>query len=95
MRIKKKRIERKERMKTKNEKRDNVVYEALWQKYTILKARKTHGCIRRTPISDGQIKKKNLVKQSTNIKHYEINIMNIINNNPFNLHNGLLNNGNR
>ena len=33
-------------------------------------------------------------KQSTNIKHDEINIMNIINN-TFNLHNSLLNNDNR
>ena len=30
---------------------------------------------------------KNLVKQSTIIKHDEINIMNIINDNAFNLHN--------
>ena len=34
-------------------------------------------------------------KQSTNIKRDEINIMNIINDNTFNLHNSLLNNDNR
>ena len=39
--------------------------------------------------------KKNLVKKSTNIKRDEINIMNLINNNIFNLHNNLLNNDNR
>ena len=49
------------------------------------------GCIRRTSISAGQIKK----KQSANIKHDEINIMNIINDNIFNLHKSLLNNDNR
>ena len=39
---------------------------------------------------------KNLVKQqSTDIKHDEINIMNIINDNIFNLHNSFLNNDNR
>ena len=47
--------------------------------------------IRHTPISAGQIKKKEI----TNIKHDEINIMNIINDNTFNLHNSLLNNDNR
>ena len=47
-----------------------------------------HGCIRRTPISAGQIK-------NTNIKRKEIIIMNIINDNTFNLHNSLLNNDNR
>ena len=52
-------------------------------------------CIRCTSISAGEIKKIFLVKQSTNIKHDEINIMNIINNNTFNLHNNLLNNDNR
>ena len=36
-----------------------------------------------------------LVKQSTNIKHDEINTMNITNDNTFNLHNSLLNNYNR
>ena len=51
---------------------------------------KTHGCIRRTPISAGQIKKK-----ITNIKRDEINIMNFINVNTFNLHNSLLNDNNR
>ena len=51
-------------------------------------------CIRRTPISTGQIKKK-IVKQSTNIKPDEINIMNIINDNTFNLQNKLLNDDNR
>ena len=34
-------------------------------------------------------------KQSTNIKRDEINIMNIINDNSFNLHNSLLNNDKR
>ena len=34
-------------------------------------------------------------KQSTNIKRDEINIINIINDNNFNLHNSLLNNDNR
>ena len=34
-------------------------------------------------------------KQSTNIKRDEINIMNIINDNTFNLDNSLLNNNNR
>ena len=34
-------------------------------------------------------------KQSINIKCDEINIMNIINDNTFNLHNSLLNNDNR
>ena len=43
------------------------------------------------PISAEQIKK----KQSTNIKHDEINIINIINDNTFNLHYSLLNNDNR
>ena len=36
-----------------------------------------------------------LVKQSTNIKRAETNILNIINGNTFNLHNSLLNNDNR
>ena len=48
-------------------------------------------CIRRTPVSAGQIKKKEII----NIKHDEINIMNIINDNTFNLHNSLLNNDNK
>ena len=48
-------------------------------------------CIRRTPVSAGQIKKKEI----TNIKHDEIIIMNIINDNIFKLHNSLLNNDNR
>ena len=34
-------------------------------------------------------------KKSTNIKHYEIDIMNIINDNTFNMHNRLLSNNNR
>ena len=55
-------------------------------------AYKTHGCIRRAPISAGQIKKN---KQSTNIKRDEVTIMNIINDNTFNLHNNLLNNDNK
>ena len=49
-------------------------------------------CIRHTPISAEQIKKKT---QSTNIRRDEIIIMNIINDNTFNLHNSLLNNDNR
>ena len=53
-------------------------------------AYKTPGYTRRIPISAGQIK----IKQ-TNIKRDEINIMNIINDNIFNLHNSLLNNDNR
>ena len=48
---------------------------------------KMHRCIRHTPISAGQIKK----KQRTNIK---CDIMNIINDNTFNLHNSLLYNNN-
>ena len=47
------------------------------------------------PNFSGQIKKKILVKQSANIKHDEINIMNIINDNTFNLYNSLLNNDKR
>ena len=47
-------------------------------------AYKTHKWIRCTPNSAEQIKKK---KQSTNIKCDEVNIMNIINDNTFNLHN--------
>ena len=35
------------------------------------------------------------MNQHTNIKHDEINITNIINDNFFNLHNSLLNNDNR
>ena len=54
-------------------------------------AYKTLGCIRRTPISTEQIKK----KQSTYTKRNEINIRIIINDNTFNLHNNLLNNDNR
>ena len=48
-----------------------------------------HGYIRYTLISAGQIKNF-LGKQCTNTKHNEINIMNIINDNTFNLHNSLL-----
>ena len=40
-------------------------------------------------------KEKNFSKTSTNIKRDEINIMNIINDNTFNLHNSHFNNGNR
>ena len=36
-----------------------------------------------------------LMKQNTNIKRNEINIINIINDNTFNLHNSLLNNDSR
>ena len=53
-------------------------------------AYKIHGCIRHTPISAEQIKKKKKT-QSTD----ETNIMNIINDNTFNLHNSLLNNDNK
>ena len=56
-------------------------------------AYKTHGCIRRNSISAGQIKKKQ--KTSNNIKRDEIDIMNIINDNTFNLRNTRLNNDNR
>ena len=56
-----------------------------------LTAYKSHGCIRRTPTLAGQIKK----KQSTNIKYDEINMINIINDDTFNLHNSRLNNDNR
>ena len=52
---------------------------------------KTNGCISWTPIPAGQIKKKKYI----NIKRDEINIMNIINDNTFNLHNSHLNNDNR
>ena len=47
--------------------------------------------MRCTPILAGQIKK----KQSTFIKRDEIDIMNFINENTFNLHNRLLNNNNK
>ena len=50
-------------------------------------------CIKRTPISAEQIKKKK--KKSTNIKREEISIMNIINGNTFNLYNSQSNNDNR
>ena len=46
--------------------------------------------MRRTQISAGKINK----KRSTNIKRDEINIMIIINDNTFNLHNSLLENDN-
>ena len=39
--------------------------------------------------------RKVLVKRSIDIKHDEFNIMNIMNNNTFNLHKNLLNNDNR
>ena len=55
-------------------------------------AYKTHGWIRCTPISAGQIKKR--TKLSTNIKRHEIDIMNIINDNTYNLHSWLVNNNN-
>ena len=45
-----------------------------------------HGYIRCTPISAGQLKKNFLVKQSTNMKSNEINIMNFMDDNTFNLH---------
>ena len=57
-----------------------------------LTAFKTHECIRLTLISAWQIKK---TKRSTNIKRDEIDTMNIINDNTFDLHNILLNNNNR
>ena len=66
----------------------------IYEKLPHFTAYKTHGCISRASISVGQIKKKKKQKQSTNIKHDEINIMNIINDNTFNLHNSLLNNEN-
>ena len=50
-------------------------------------AYKTHRSVRCTPFPAGQIKK----KQSTNIKRNEIIIMNIINDNTFNLPDSLLN----
>ena len=46
------------------------------------------------PIFSRANQEKILVEQSTNIKHNEINIMNIIIDNTFNLHNSLLNNDN-
>ena len=61
----------------------------MWIPY--LTAYKTHGGLRRTSISAGQIKKK---KKSTNIKRDGIDIMNIINDKTFNQHNSLLNNDN-
>ena len=69
---------------------DRVV-RARKNEYRILTAYKTHGCIKPAPISARKIKKK---KQSTNIKRDEINIMNKINDNTFNLHKRLLNNPN-
>ena len=50
----------------------------------------THGCMKHTQFQLGKSRK----KQSINIKRDEINIMNIINDNTFNLHNNLLNNCN-
>ena len=64
-------------------------------KLLYLRADKTHGCIRRIPVPAGKIKGKNVLKQSFNIKLNEIDIINIINDNTFNLHNSLLNNDNR
>ena len=55
-------------------------------------AYKTYECIKHTTNS---IEKNQETKLSSNIKHDEINIMNIINDNTFNLHNSLLNNDNR
>ena len=46
---------------------------------------KTQGSIRFTPILAGQIKKKSIT-----IKHDEIIIMNIMNDDTFNLHNSFL-----
>ena len=54
---------------------------------------KPHGFIRRTSISAEQIKKKH-TPQSTNIIRDEINIMNITNDDTFDLHDSLLNNDN-
>ena len=51
----------------------------------------THGCIRGVSILAGQIKK----KQRIDIKRDEINIMNIINDSIFNLHESLFSNDNR
>ena len=56
-----------------------------------LTAYKTHGCIRRTPIKAGHFNE----KKTINIKRDEIHIMNIINDNTFNLHYSLLNIDNR
>ena len=61
-------------------------------KVPYLTANKTPGCISSILISAGQITKK---KQSTTIKRDEINIMNIINDNTFNLYNSFLNNDTR
>ena len=47
------------------------------------------------PIFSRANQEKILVKQSTNIKHDEINVINIINDNTFNLNNSLLNNNKR
>ena len=52
-----------------------------------LTAYKAHWCLKCTPISEEQINK----KLSNNFKRDEINMMNIINDNTFNLHNSLLN----
>ena len=50
------------------------------QIYFYLTAYKIHGCIKRSPISAGQIKKKKRIKRD------KIKIMNIICKNTFNLH---------
>ena len=70
----------------------NLKFKLLDNNLPYLMAYKMHGCVRHTPISAGQIKKK--TNQSTNIKCDEISIRNIINDNTFNLHNSLLNNDN-
>ena len=94
---------------------------SLWFHVLYSTVFKTHGCIRRTPISAGQDapqfhqakdapqfqqakthpnfswpnQEKNFAKQSTNIKRDEINIMNIINDKTYNLHNKFFNNDKR
>ena len=52
---------------------------------------KTHGCLRRFPLSAGQIQK----NQNSNIKHEETNIMDTNNDNAFNKHSSLLDNDSR
>ena len=67
------------------------------KKLPYLTVYKTHRCIRRTPISAGQIKEKTNKKQQlmAYIKRDEIDIMNIINDNTFNPYNNLWDNDNK
>ena len=62
----------------------------ICKKLPYLTVYKTLGSIRRVPISVGEPGK----KLNTNIKRDGRNIMNIINDNTFNVHNSLLNNDN-